>query len=339
MTRYRFVFLSFFCFFSAGLPPWAFDQIEEDFSPTLRISEKDIENSYSAIKKEFRSASIEIVKVKVEGGSLFFSEDSPQSGAKLLHFKKSLSKALEGLSLPPFSFLLSLNKSFERPLFLRHLKVPIFAVSKHYKNQKVILLPNNCLKKEEFFEDSTPWSEKIPRALFVGEPSLKSNYYEWSLHPRAQLLFLKERLFPEVDGHFIQKDTFKLLPSHTQKSMLGAKLFGPSLSEQELFHYRFLISLDKETTSDELPLFLYSKSCVLKERSPYIEWYDKGLIAFTHYIPISSDFSDLNASIRSATDGEFIAENGREFAEKYLSEEASTAYLREVFKAYSSRFE
>jgi hypothetical protein len=85
---------------------------------------------------------------------------------------------------------------------------------------------------------------------------------------------------------------------------------------------------------------LTTGAVVLKQRSPYKEfWYDL-LEEYKHYIPVECDMSNLITQIKwliqNESRGADIAVNEVEFVRKYLNKESWMNYARSVRKAYSA---
>ena len=57
--------------------------------------------------------------------------------------------------------------------------------------------------------------------------------------------------------------------------------------------YKYQVSVDGTVAAYRLPYLLAGDSVVLKQNSPYYEFFYKQLQPYKHYIPVKADLSDL----------------------------------------------
>jgi hypothetical protein len=118
---------------------------------------------------------------------------------------------------------------------------------------------------------------------------------------------------------------------------LGASISMTDQVEQ----YRYLITVDGVGCADRFGVLLGSSSAVVKQISPYVEFYYRDLIPGVHYIPVRNDFSNLTAAVAAAeADGAaaqrmVLAANA--YAQRYRTHSAKLAYLQALLKVYAAR--
>jgi len=66
--------------------------------------------------------------------------------------------------------------------------------------------------------------------------------------------------------------------------------------------YKYQVSVDGTVAAYRLPYLLAGDSVVLKQNSPYYEFFYKQLRPYEHYIPVKADLSDLLDRIQWAKD-------------------------------------
>jgi hypothetical protein len=93
--------------------------------------------------------------------------------------------------------------------------------------------------------------------------------------------------------------------------------------------YGFLIDIEGNGYSGRLKFLLWSQRPVLLVERPYKEYFFKDLIAWTHYIPVKRNLSDLhfkmNWCLKNKSSAAKIAANALEFSKKHLTREACYA--------------
>ncbi len=104
--------------------------------------------------------------------------------------------------------------------------------------------------------------------------------------------------------------------------------------------YKYQLTIDGHTAAWERPVWqLYSNCVVLKQASPYVQWYYHALKPGVHFVEVPSDPGALLKTLRSYSDADLkkIAEQGHEFARDNLSTEDMIAHIALVLKAYAAK--
>lgn len=101
--------------------------------------------------------------------------------------------------------------------------------------------------------------------------------------------------------------------------------------------YAFLIDIEGNGYSGRLKFLLWSRRPVLMVERPYKEYFFKHLVAWTHYIPVKRNLSDLhfkmNWCLKNKSSAAKIAANALEFSKKHLTREACYAEWNRVIHA------
>jgi len=190
---------------------------------------------------------------------------------------------------------------------------------------------------------STEWSKKIPTAVFRGASTGCGVTIE--TNPRLKASFLS-KVSPVENG-------YKLLDAGITKwnlrprKIMGNKylqLIEPSklnidlvegLSPEDQSKYKYILNIDGHVTAFRLSLELSMGSVVLLTESKYRIWFMRYLKPGVHYIPVKPDLSDLFEKIRwcrqNDKECEKIAQNAKDFYNKYLTKNGILDYLQYLF--------
>ncbi|RDD44136.1 KDEL motif-containing protein 1 [Trichoplax sp. H2] len=121
-------------------------------------------------------------------------------------------------------------------------------------------------------------------------------------------------------------------------------LYGPiqkHISLFDFFKYKYQITLDGTVAAYRVPYILAGDSLVLKQDSEYYEHFYKDLKAWTHYVPIKRDLSDLIEKIKWAKNNDkqakTIAQNAQQFVLDNLLPDPIFCYHWQLFNEYSKR--
>jgi len=188
------------------------------------------------------------------------------------------------------------------------------------------------------YKTDVPWEKRDPRPVFRGTAWPPPKYHEGTClkpnfdfskligrHPRYRavgfsadhpsLLNAKfHQINREVESCFSQNDTSdfdKLLP------------VDPIPNEDYFANYQVALVLAGMGAAFRTSNHFMTGTAVVLQDFVYQEWYTKYLQPYVHYIPVSEDLHDLNATMHWIQDHPVevhaIALNGRAFYEKYLT--------------------
>ncbi len=210
------------------------------------------------------------------------------------------------------------------------------------QSKEGIYFPKTCREYDDSF--ATRWENKKPTAVFRGgttgcgvtidtNPRLKAAYLSslgkldsdgyrfldagisnWNVRPRKN-----------KDSRYLQTIEVKNLP------------FGLSerLSPEEQSNYKYIIHIEGHVEAFRLSLELSMGSVILMVESQWRLWYSSMLIPYKHFVPVKSDLSDLFEQIKwcKTHDSECkeIAENSKDFYNKYLQKNGILDYMQKTF--------
>lgn len=170
--------------------------------------------------------------------------------------------------------------------------------------------------------DLPAWSDRSDRVFWRGRGS--SNGLTLSGAPiqgledipRVQLA-LRLRDDPQADVGLIGAWN-QQAEAETEEALARARILRPAAPMREHAHHRFQLDIDGVANAwATLERFLCG-SCVLKVASPFEMWFYPSLHAWTHYVPVKADLSDLEQQLHwcrsHPQDARSIAEAGRRFA-------------------------
>ncbi|EFN52413.1 hypothetical protein CHLNCDRAFT_138890 [Chlorella variabilis] len=212
---------------------------------------------------------------------------------------------------------------------------PLLSVIRH-QNDDDVMVPNFHLNNRAPYEPhSVPWDEKADLAFFRGTP--------WcNVHPLNGTRF--------VEGGNCSREHLPLLTLR-HPDLLNATInsdhhraqgvYGPPATHYEHAWYKYLINLDGITASSRFATLLSINSLVLKQASPYQQWYYRAVKPCVHYLEFwrdsETDVLDLVRTLRQPANqavAQRLAANAQAFAAAHLSEEGYWQYWQSVLDRY-----
>lgn len=117
----------------------------------------------------------------------------------------------------------------------------------------------------------------------------------------------------------------------------GSKLNRLTIKEQ--LECKFLLSVEGNDVASNLKWISFSQSCVLMPIPTCVTWFmEDHLMPYVHYIPIESDFSDIEQQYSwCMANLDFcnkVALNGKEYVKKFLDLENESKIEKEVIDGY-----
>ena len=336
------------------IPGWMKQRITEDllfFAPSS-VTAISIAETLSAVTSAQGGEAAALVRVRMRHG--FQEWESPLNLNKneitrLESFLEGLRLLDSILPLPDLDFLVSLADHYDRPLFLRFTKAPVFTVSKSIGNRKSIMFPKGLWnsEREVLFErickssELYPWEFRYPQAFWRG--SLSEGFYpyfEWDFKPRPRLVFFSRHNPDLLDAGFIQNQYLTQFHHLWQKWMDDNGFIKNEVSPEEQVAFQYLVAIDGAASPGSLVWQMFSQSTILKEVSSQKEWFYDALEPGVHYALFRNDSSDLKEVITSLRQNPRIAENmarkAKEFAEEFLRDEGVFLFMYHLLQAYSS---
>ena len=181
-----------------------------------------------------------------------------------------------------------------------------------------------------------PWSEKIQKAVFRGNPT--GCGYTIETNMRLKISTLKS---PLLDAGIIQNKSMALKFDPIEG--LG-ELNQPQIKKvpkldllKEQIKFKYIVHIDGNVLAYRLLKSMLLGSLILRVRSPYVHWLDHMMEEGKHYIYIKEDLSDLEQRIEWCIENDLkakkIAEQGQRFAQKVLTKNFIEKYFIKLLKA------
>lgn len=325
-------------------PSWMLEQIEHDLAayPPEAFCPSCIEAYFASHKHDFQQ---QIAKITIEEGKVRCEQGRGIPRTRIgCYLLRAMEEGLKGhidASFPSVTFLYS-----QLDAYTHEAPVPVFANCQKETIPVVLLpdyealmhryqvLPGVDLVHEAF---SPPWTERLSRLLWRGGGAYgrggkitRSNVH---LQPRAKICQLS-REYPEL----IDAGVSMLVDPSMERYV------KPRLPYEKIFNHRYQLWLDGNATAfTQSGWRLYTGAVVLKEESPFKQWYFGDMEPWVHYVPVKEDLSDLLETLAyleaHPAQAEQIAENGLAFARSHIAPEPMKAYLLALFSAYKARME
>ena len=191
-------------------------------------------------------------------------------------------------------------------------------------------------------EFKTPWNKKRELAVFRGS-STGIGYDE---HTNIRI-----KLCRQFENHPYCNVGITSWNTRHRKISGDSKLHVPdtcglslskSMTMEEQSTYKYIIHVQGHVQAFRLSIELAMNSVILLVESKYKLWYESLLKPWVHYVPVSSDLSDLDERIQwcLANDSECqkIAKQARLFYDTYLSKKGTLEYLKHILIECSQRY-
>lgn len=285
------------------LPSWMLEQIHEELEPFKEtgISLQDIEDTRALFPNSVALCTIEKNQFSIDYPEDFFTNTSGLFGAatygQMKMYVEAMQTLTQAVALPDVTFLISIPEAFTGK---GNNKAPIFAWCKHRENSpRVVLIPDyDALNGNHAFleqvqegSQSYPWEKKIPIAFWRGVLTGDD-----VTHPRVKLVQVSARFPEQIDAKLVD------IYSHRRDQMLhllSAYLVKEPVPVRNHLKYKGQISIDGNV-SDFSRFYwqLFSNCVVFKQKSPWYQWFYRGLRPFEHYIPFEAAAQDLPEKVR-----------------------------------------
>lgn len=215
--------------------------------------------------------------------------------------------------------------------------------------------------ESEAFQDDLarayPWEGRQERAFFRGHDWESSNSLIESMASRPEepcisqwsvssafgyRRWYEELSAPGGDLESIMDVGLTGAPDYSLSKRKG-RSFAKPVKIPEHGAHKYLLHLDGTSHSSRLVKLLTVGSVVLKQDSPYEEWFYRNLKPYEHFVPISRDrcsyanLSDSLAWLRENDDAaRRIANAGQRLQRILFSTEAATCYWQRILAVYGS---
>lgn len=170
-----------------------------------------------------------------------------------------------------------------------------------------------------------PWARKKSQAFWRGRDSRRE---------RLDLIDMARQ-----NKHLINASLTNFFFFKDEESKYGPK--EKHVSFFKFFDYKYQLNIDGTVAAYRFPYLLGGSSVVLKQESPYYEFFYHDLKPYVHFIPFKRDLSDLIEKIEWARGNDDkvqeIARSGRKYVQENLMPEAIYCYHAALFEEWSKR--
>lgn len=204
-------------------------------------------------------------------------------------------------------------------------------------------IPRGC--KSYVYNFNTPWSDKIPTAVFRG--SSTGCGVTIDTNQRLKLAFLSSITPPDSNGIPYLDAGITKWNARPRKLENNPYLqtIDPStlsfglkqiLTPEEQSKYKYIVNVDGHVTAYRLSLELSMGSVILLVDSEWTIWYKDLLQPYEHYVPVKHDLSNLIDQIQWCRDNDEecqeIANNAKEFFNTYLQRKGVLDYMQKTLE-------
>jgi hypothetical protein len=321
-------------------PEWVLQQIHADLD-----TYKETGISKSLLDAFFEGKTIQTLKlirftIKDRQVSCSLSPNNLEH-RQFRHLLAAFEKLNQLTVLPDVDFILSLHDGFSG-----NLDVPLFVYAKSEVANSLVLMPDfKALTgypylREEMEQGSQKWSwdKKLLKAFWRGSTTGGwLTAFNWHEIPRVKLALLGHAHPNQIDARItgvVQCDPE--IPSLIQSK----GLLGKMVSQADHLKYKYVVDVDGNSCSFERYFWaLLSNSLVLKQMTPNVQWYYKGLKPYEHFVPVKEDLSDLLDQITWAqthdVQAQQIAETATAFIKNEVTIEDTFVYMTHLLREYA----
>lgn len=200
---------------------------------------------------------------------------------------------------------------------------------------------DNCTQHRKF---TTPWVEKKEIAVFRGATTGCGVTIE--TNQRLKLAYLGTQHKDLLDAGVTK---FNARPRKLEGSKylqtidvknIGLPIVNFMTPEEQSTH-KYIVHVDGHVAAFRLGLEMSMGSCILKADSPYRMWFSHMIEPWVHYVPVKRDLSDLIERIEWCKKHDSrckkIAENAKEFYDRYLVRDGILDYMQNLLVSIRSR--
>jgi hypothetical protein len=142
------------------------------------------------------------------------------------------------------------------------------------------------------YNNAYPWQSKISMAVWRGKPT----GHKLANNSRLHLCELSRKRPDLLDAKIVQ--TIDGSPY----GLFHESIYVGSRMKMEHFqHYKAIVDIDGHSWSSRFTALLCFSSVVIKVEPGHVDHFHPSLIPWKHYIPVSSDMSDLYEAVEYAT--------------------------------------
>lgn len=295
-----------------------------------------------------------VIRVQYDGERLYTVDDCDKTPTYVGPILKLLREVVQRLPCgATFDLFANLGDLPVLPAALQCDPVPVLSFQAH-PDYRDIPFPYQTLHMERFGLESVPdwcskamleglpsWSSRLPVAVWRGTQTggsfTENNYMTFG---RSKLVSLCSKHQSDCDAAW---SGFSGQVTDAAKDEINRTMrMASPVALHEFGRWKYVISADGNGWAARLPYLMCTGSVVLKQRSPFAEyWYDH-LIPGVHYVELDPGFSDLLDTVQwlRAHDDEAkrIGEAGKELVKRLLTPDRVAAYAASVLNDISRRW-
>lgn len=253
--------------------------------------------------------------------------------------------------LPNALILVSVSDNYERKCRRDVCSVPLLSVVKHQDDADV-LVPRMLHHAPHTYV--YPWEKKSPKAIWRGVSYCFGYHHGFAKCSRSWLTyrcqFHGKEEYADVgllNGYGVgNPDELTRDPEVADKGPIPK---ARHVSLPQLAKHRYLLSLDGASVATDLHTRLHINSLVLKQRSPFIEYYYRSMKPGVHFEEFwtsgRDDVYDVLARLRSEDKTEegrkrqlAMVEAGMAFSRKFTGMDSRALYWRRAIEAVRALF-
>lgn len=131
----------------------------------------------------------------------------------------------------------------------------------------------------------------------------------------------------------------KLVQNAVSKKKIYGNYLKQTMSLEQMLTYKYIISLEGNDVASDLKWLLYSNSIVFMPKPTIESWIlESHLIPYYHYIPLDSDFSNLETQIQwcdsHPCECEQISRNATQYMSLFMEEDNEIDVMKKVLEYY-----
>jgi len=330
------------------IPSWVESQISEDLSlfEGADLDEKNVDLTFKGILRSESGNSSCLHKFIIRDNSLVLPK--PIEVIKIPRIFKMvmfLRGILKLLPFPDIEFLFSAADLHENKCFHECQSVPVFVISRVIGDKYSCLFPHvewinywSLIRRRINSKNNhVPWSNRKSTLFWRG--STTGMGYPGAVNTRCPVVQLSAHSPLDIDASF---SCLVDIDEDLKKKIYNMGWVKADIPAEKQVGYKYLLAIDGHCFPGSFFWQLSSGSVFFKQDSLFLEWYYGGLKPYIHYIPFTSDASDLIKKKKWAQENDSavkeIAKNSMDFARDFLSNEDIIIYVYQLLWKYKSCF-
>eukprot|EP00698_Gefionella_okellyi_P004557 TRINITY_DN14177_c0_g1_i1.p1 TRINITY_DN14177_c0_g1~~TRINITY_DN14177_c0_g1_i1.p1 ORF type:complete len:389 (-),score=51.49 TRINITY_DN14177_c0_g1_i1:144-1310(-) len=268
--------------------------------------------------------------------NVLYLQDLKGDDYRLGSFRYMMYKILQKHQLPNVDFVVNFG---DGNVLLNEFDVPLFSFYNH-EDYGDLVLPNPCAFHWIFqygevmsLNRQIEWESKRDQLVWRGTTT--GGYYQpdnWRTFARSKLVMLTDESPDLIDAGFV---------GCSQCSSPDVVPVSEQMNLEEQLQYKLLILVDGNTAPSSRSLWSYaSNSAVLRQESPFGEFFYSRLKPWTHFIPVKPDMSDVVEKVQWALDNQKrtkeIADRSTRLVREHLRPEQLLCYYVSAVKSYAA---